>query len=715
VKLESIHLVNVCQHVDTRLTFDYGVTGIFGHNGCGKSNLLKMMKASLTGDFTSNAGVKSDNIRYGCRTAPAYVEATWLHANSVFTVVRGLQDAATYLKIHNKQGQVTGVSDINAAIESLLGLPGKIIDGFIFVDQWKMFEFLSSRPADRARTFAHLCNTFAAERLWKLLSGMVSSHRPVDYQEELRQLRCELKEIRSKISYNEKELKAGKALMLADSTAAEYSAKLEQYAAKAKLTVQLVKSRKLLAEYEDKHKQAADKQAVLSGEYEATAQTLNELRRRYSRLDATAYQQQAAYADRLRALSEKLAVLEQTDLPAEPSPIDVAAETCHRKIAAAQVRLDQHRQYLNLAEDPAAPKKCPLCTAKIDVTEEELNRRRVLIEQNDKMIQHFERKLEQIAAHEKLARIRENRCRELETEKAAVQQGILELQQRIDQNWQPCDDREAEIRSLSAQIESIEPTLDDLAVQLQEAGNECNQLEGAIRAKKAEIEHLRSEAAKISVTKSEAAKYSEQLRGHTQASTSVVVLEERAEHLEQRRKEAASRLLLLDTKQKKQQKVAEWMTDIARWRDVVHRDNLPRLMANSLLERLVTEVNTNLEDFGNPFHVEASDDLSFIACKPKGFKEPASRLSGGEKILLAVAFRFAVNSIFAADAGMLVLDEPSAGLDTHNIDCFADIIERILAATQARQQQIIIVTHDERLSRAIPAAINLPDVMSKVV
>jgi len=127
----------------------------------------------------------------------------------------------------------------------------------------------------------------------------------------------------------------------------------------------------------------------------------------------------------------------------------------------------------------------------------------------------------------------------------------------------------------------------------------------------------------------------------------------------------------------------------------------------SVLEDLVDQVNELLNEFDGPFYVSAGDDLSFTVHNPDGSSEPAASKSGGEMVVLAIAYRLAVNSRFARDVGMMVLDEPSAFLDQKNLGCLASVLQRICEVMKQRRQQLIMITHDQRLERVFDQLIEL--------
>jgi DNA repair exonuclease SbcCD ATPase subunit len=140
---------------------------------------------------------------------------------------------------------------------------------------------------------------------------------------------------------------------------------------------------------------------------------------------------------------------------------------------------------------------------------------------------------------------------------------------------------------------------------------------------------------------------------------------------------------------------------------VLHRDNLPRAVARDHLRALTADTNAVLGDFLAPFRVEAEDDLSFRADFHDGRSQPAGRLSGGEKVVLAVGFRLSVNSVFAQDVGLLCLDEPTVGLDEHNLGCLRTALGRLRDLSRARGLQVILVTHERSLMPLFDKVIDL--------
>jgi exonuclease SbcC len=190
--------------------------------------------------------------------------------------------------------------------------------------------------------------------------------------------------------------------------------------------------------------------------------------------------------------------------------------------------------------------------------------------------------------------------------------------------------------------------------------------------------------------------YAERIRlqgQHAEAETSVFAAEARMHTAEVRAEQAAND--------------AEFVEHLDTVRAVLHRDSLPKLVAQNYLELLELDMNEILESFSTDFRVSARDGLGFIADFPDGRSQPVPRLSGGQKVILALAFRIAVNSLFAADLGVITLDEPTAYLDDENIDCLDTALSRLRSLSESRGLQCILITHEKGLGHLFDHVVQL--------
>jgi ABC-type phosphonate transport system ATPase subunit len=133
-------------------------------------------------------------------------------------------------------------------------------------------------------------------------------------------------------------------------------------------------------------------------------------------------------------------------------------------------------------------------------------------------------------------------------------------------------------------------------------------------------------------------------------------------------------------------------------REQFHRDNLPNRVVGGYMELMKSEINDMLTRFDAQFRVHAFDDWRFMVRLPSGRVHSARRLSGGQKVLFALAYRIVVNSTFAKELGLLCLDEPTAGLDEDSLACLDVALGRLRELSKSRGLQVILITHDRNVN-----------------
>jgi len=97
MRLNSLHLCNFRQHVDTKIDFDTGITGIIGPNGSGKTTVLEAIAWALYGTPAARGTRESiRSFRAGPR-AQVKVELDFELSGHRYRISRGLTTAGLYL------------------------------------------------------------------------------------------------------------------------------------------------------------------------------------------------------------------------------------------------------------------------------------------------------------------------------------------------------------------------------------------------------------------------------------------------------------------------------------------------------------------------------------------------------------------------------------------------------------------------------------------
>jgi exonuclease SbcC len=146
---------------------------------------------------------------------------------------------------------------------------------------------------------------------------------------------------------------------------------------------------------------------------------------------------------------------------------------------------------------------------------------------------------------------------------------------------------------------------------------------------------------------------------------------------------------------------------LTRVRGIFHKEAAPALVIQSNLQRLEQSINDQLECFDADYRVKVADGASFTAHFSGGIVQPVQRLSYGQKVALAFAFRLALSRTIIPHVNGLYLDEPTAYLDSRRIDAFEPVFQQLRNVSNAIGLQCVIVTHEMRLSHLFDKVIEL--------
>jgi DNA repair exonuclease SbcCD ATPase subunit len=170
----------------------------------------------------------------------------------------------------------------------------------------------------------------------------------------------------------------------------------------------------------------------------------------------------------------------------------------------------------------------------------------------------------------------------------------------------------------------------------------------------------------------------------------------------------------LEYKRSTQQVHRDVVATMTRVRDWFHYGNGPHTLSSSVLGAMNQDVNKFLGQFTAPFTVEPSSDSLGFRCHftdgrmlPPDGAPDATMLSGGQKIQLAIAFRFAAYCMFASKLGLLSLDEPTVYLDSNNVGRFCDLLQQIKRVAQGMNLQVLIATHERGVIPFVDTVIDL--------
>ena len=158
--------------------------------------------------------------------------------------------------------------------------------------------------------------------------------------------------------------------------------------------------------------------------------------------------------------------------------------------------------------------------------------------------------------------------------------------------------------------------------------------------------------------------------------------------------EALERAEMQNEKATKGEAAVEFLESV-RW--ALHKDNLPRLLVATARGELNKRLAEYLELFDFPYVVQWTPSGGIDYMNAFGEMLPASSLSGGQKYLLAVANRCAAADLLGSTFPLMVLDEPTTGLDDDNRSKMAVMLQKVAQTLNGKGVSLIVPTHDDEL------------------
>ncbi|HVX38649.1 MAG TPA: SMC family ATPase [Gemmatimonadaceae bacterium] len=150
MRLNSLRLFNFRQHVDTRIEFDPGITGIIGPNGAGKSTLLEAIAWALYGMPAARGTRDSIRAYRAPARAQVKVELDFELGGHRYLVSRGLTSAEVYLD-GSPAPVANSISGTTEFLRRRLGMTQQEFFNTYFTGQKELSIMAAMGPAERAQ------------------------------------------------------------------------------------------------------------------------------------------------------------------------------------------------------------------------------------------------------------------------------------------------------------------------------------------------------------------------------------------------------------------------------------------------------------------------------------------------------------------------------------------------------------------------------------
>lgn len=658
------------------IDFPGSVIGVVGGNGIGKSTILNAVHYAVTGDL-SRLGRRDAICVDRTSEAQPFVRLTFVPVPDAepATITRWLPDGnrAGRRKLVHGERTTTADADVAANMAGWTGLSAKTLSDFVFVAQGELTAVVDDQPARRAEIMSRLFGTAPAEAARAACAAHLDRLPAPPDPIALTTLRASAAEAERLARDAEAvvaalpkatdpgALAAARAVVAANTAAADARVKRSHWdAQKAWAGARLAKP---------------EVHAPDPGEVEAARQ-LHAAWRRYNDALRARYAAETNLAAARAAHAKAVAAVTE-----DPGP--QPAKT-HRHVA-----LDARRVLRDVLADAGPGAPCPVCTTPLADTPP---------------VEETADELEALAAAHAAATDRWRRAvtaAERARLTADFHATVADQAARALDALPPTPPRpQVEAATVEEFLATAEREAAAAAVDAVDRKNTAAALASAEEA----LASLPAVAAPDPEALSAAHAL---IAADRDATTDRRVRQAEAQALRQSADLAVAAAAKAEAAIARADRLVSWRETVAAARDALHRDAAPAAAVLKCLTDLAADLNYRLTHLAAAFRIEltAAGELTAVFRPEHPRKIPADRLSGGEKAVLAVAWRLAVLDRYAPRAGLLCLDEPTHGLDGRRIEALSSA----LAAWRPHggDRQFVVVTHDRRLLPAFDAVIDL--------
>jgi exonuclease SbcC len=670
LKLESLHLENIRSHVKTVIQFGEGFNCLVGGLGQGKSTVLYAFDFVLFGDPLG----RSYDYLLREDAEEGKVTAVFVHNGRTYKLKRALQRRGNginqdidQLKFYRDDKLVAGNKNdaVSEELKALTGLDKNIFREVIWVRQEHLKELLDITPRQRQKKLDELFGLSDYELAW---SGLQLYQKTYEIEKNV--------------------LDRDADVIRVDKLEVDYISAVEEFSS---VTDQLEDSREKLAQTEAALHEAT---SCLDG--------LEELRKTTEALQRREIQLQTNIANikkRCRELAEqnetnKRRLDDLTKLLRQMETQKMSNRDALQEIGLEPDKsIEDLRTYLLAVEDQLRTNSGEQEATRREMKKSITNISSIITENR------CPRCLQELSGDYKKS-LKEN----LQKEQAEQQKRLAELQKSLDElkNLHITADRAVQ------SLQQLGPRIDDVKKQAAEkqellikfsAENERAQEEEKRLQK--QLAETREEIAKFEVSELYSARKlrDDAFTDYSKAKYELENLIRRKKDLALRVDELKERLDNAQNKIERKEKIGNLLGIIDRIR-VAYRSIQPKLRSEfvNYLQSTVQQVLDSLTgDAGPELALRIDESYSPFVSSEEGYEREVTNLSGGERTLLAFAYRIGLGQlIMQSRTGhglyMLLLDEPteSLGREDGSVERLAEAVSRLKAI-----EQIIAVTHNE--------------------
>ena len=682
MRIEIVQMENIRSHLKSTVPLARGFNCLVGGLGCGKSSVLYSIDFALFGEPIGRSFEYL--LREDAESGKVTVQfsqngRTYKISRGLKRRTKGISQDIEEMKLFEDEHVIASMKTeaINEQFKSITGLDKDLYREIVWMRQEHLKEMLDVQPRERQKRLDELFGLSDYEVAW----GSIADYQR-EYEGERKALETDpdvkgMEKLSDEYNQVTSEY-AGLEVELQDYLEKLAKAKKDRENAEAKL-----------AKLEDKKRAAEElkrKEARLSANLSNLEETCSSLKQKIEGKKAILLNFKQRKGSNEAQSKQQRDRLEKVNVPANQSLDDLGRYMisiderlgemrAERESALRNIQADQKRK-----ESLSLESRCPLCLQPLEDKYKDALATRIQTE-------NLERKL----AAESL----QNEIAKFQATKNVVADVVSSLKTLV-----------LKTEDIASRIEEEEKNLNELSSELIQKGEISVELAR-------QLEDLRSEVGRFDLRDFEDAKIQKD-----QAFRTYYSVESDLRTREARKKDLLRRLDLvkerIDNAQEKMERVERIVKTVALLSAIrdAYRSIQPRLRSEfvKILRNFVQQVLDSLTDSSETYlNMKIDETYTPYIVSEGGVEREVANLSGGERTLIAFAYRLGLGQLIMQSRtghglSILLLDEPTENLGSEDgsIERLAEAISRFKAI-----EQIVAVTHSEAFAEKAEHVVKL--------
>jgi exonuclease SbcC len=682
MKIEIVQLENIRSHVKSTLPFTRGFNCLVGGLGCGKSSILYAIDFALFGD---PIGRSYDYLlREDANSGKVIVQfvqngKNYKISRSLKRRGKGISQDLDELKLFEDENLVASMKSDAVAeqLKSIINLDKDIFREIVWVRQEHLKELLDARPRDRQTRLDELFGLSAYEIAWTNIAAYQRDYETEKkvYEKDpdvvgMEKLDAEYNRTVEELSLTEIKLQdTEKRLNEAKKTLEEADLRLKKLEDAKTLIEEL---RRKEAQTHANLTNIEDTSASLAEKIEDKKGFIENLKQRLTTLEA----QLNSFKTELQGIgispNQSIEVLREHLTTFDDQISTLKGE---QEAALRGMREDQKR-----ISSLSAENLCPLCLQSLTEKYKEDLMQRIQRENSER-----------------------------QTTISQLQKDIEELQLMRNK----ANTAFSNLQMFTPKIEELKTRINEESQALSELSREFEEKQKLEKEIRNQLEAIRVEIGKFDISELEAARTrrDQSFKRYYMLDSDFRAKESGKKELIRRLSETKERIDQGQQKIERIEKIAKIAEIIGGIRDA-YRSIQPKLRSEfvKVLRNFIQQVLDSLMGVeGSLLNILIDETYTPYVKSESGVEREVSNLSGGERTLLAFAYRLGLGQLIMQSRtghglSMLLLDEPteSLGREDGSIERLAEAISRFKAI-----EQIIAVTHSEAFAEKAEHVIRL--------